>query len=95
LILINAIEHFHEIEIKLKKLTKELKQIRGDSDFNEINLNQLKQKLKSLEEQLNKPSNISMRQKDCSFINKILVFISFGKCIMNINKTILFKITNQ
>jgi len=88
LILIYTNEYFREIEIKLKKLTKELKYIRSENDFNEINLNQLKQKLKHLEEQLDKPSNISVRQKDSSsFINKISVLISLGKCIMNINKT--------
>jgi hypothetical protein len=87
LILKHTGKHINRIEIKLTKLTEELKQIRKD-DFNEIHLNQLKQKLKQLEEEFNNPSNISIQQgNSSSFINKISVLISFGKCIMNINKT--------
>jgi chromosome segregation ATPase len=74
-------EHFNEIEIKLTKLTEELKEIREENDFNEVDLNKFKQKLKELEEQLNKPSNISIRQDSSLFINKISVLISSGECL--------------
>jgi hypothetical protein len=67
--------------MKLRKLTEELKQIRQEDDFNEIHLNQFKQKLNELEEQLNKPANISISQKNSSgFINKIVVLVSSSKC---------------
>jgi chromosome segregation ATPase len=79
-------EHINKIEIKLTTLTKELKQIREENDFNEIDLNEFKEKLKQLEEQLNNPSNISIRQDSSPFINKISVLTNSGKSFMNINK---------
>jgi predicted nucleic acid-binding Zn-ribbon protein len=71
------IEHIGKIEIKLSELTEQLKQTRKENDFNEIHLNQLKNKLKELKDELNKPSNISIQQDSSSFINKISVVISF------------------
>ena len=35
-------EHFQNIDIEFKKLTENMKNIRKENDFNEINLNQLK-----------------------------------------------------
>jgi uncharacterized phage infection (PIP) family protein YhgE len=79
-------ENINEIEIKLTRLTDELKQTREENDFNEINLNEFKQKLEQLEEQLNKPSNISIRQDFSLFIMKISVLTTPSKSSMNINK---------
>jgi len=72
-------EYINQIEIRLIKLTEELKQIRQEDDFNEINLNQLNQKLQQLEEELDKPSNISIQQESSTFINKIFVITPFDK----------------
>jgi len=72
-------EYINQIEIRLIKLTEELKQIRQEDDFNEIHLNQLNQKLQQLEEELDKPSNISIQQESSTFINKIFVIIPFDK----------------
>jgi hypothetical protein len=72
-------EYMNQIEIRLIKLTEELKQIRQEDDFNEINLNQLNQKLQQLEEELDKPSNISIQQESSTFINKIFVITPFDK----------------
>jgi hypothetical protein len=72
-------ENINEIEIKLTRLTKELKEIREENDFNEIVLNEFKQKLEQLEEQLNKPSNISIRQDFSLFIMKISVLTTPSK----------------
>jgi tRNA uridine 5-carbamoylmethylation protein Kti12 len=77
-------EHMNEIEIELTKLTEELKQIREENDFNEIDLNKFEPELKKLEEQLNNPSNISIQQDSSAFINKISVIIHAGKCIHRI-----------
>jgi DNA repair exonuclease SbcCD ATPase subunit len=82
-------EHIENIEVQLTKLTEELKQIREEDDFNEIHLNQLKQKLKELEEQFNNPSNISIQQEQSSlFINKISVIVSSRKCLYHISTNI-------
>ncbi len=73
----HASKHMKEIEIRLTKLTEKLKVIRQEDDFNEIHLNQLKEKLNQLEEQLKKPSTITIVEENSSaFINKISVFIT-------------------
>jgi chromosome segregation ATPase len=61
LLLIHIDENINQIEIRLTKLIEELNEIRKENDFNEIHLNQFKQKLKKLEEELKKPSNISIQ----------------------------------
>jgi len=82
LILKHTGKYLNRIEIRLTKLTEELKQIR-DVDFNEVHLNQLKQKLKQLEEELNNPSNISIQQENSLLlINKISVLINSGTYIL-------------
>jgi hypothetical protein len=73
-------KHINRIKIRLTKLTEELKRIRKENNFNEVHLNDLKLKLKQLEEQLNNPSNISIQQQNSSsFIKKISVLINSGK----------------
>jgi chromosome segregation ATPase len=69
-------KHIHQIEMKLNKLTEELKQIRQENDFNEIHLNQFNEKLKKLKEELNQPKHLSIKQESTSFINQI--FIQLG-----------------
>ena len=62
LLLNHTTEHIEKIEVKLKKLTEKVKEIRKENDFNEIDLNQLKDKLQQLEEELHQPSNISIEK---------------------------------
>ena len=80
-------EHMKIIEMKLIELTEEMKELRSENDFNEINLNELKEKLKELEEQLNQPENITIKEdlSSSSFINRISLHISSGKYLININ----------
>ena len=59
--------HINNIEVKLSKLTEQLKQTREENDFNEIILDQFKQKLKQLEEELRKPPSVSIHLKLSSF----------------------------
>jgi outer membrane murein-binding lipoprotein Lpp len=69
-----------EIEKKLNDLAKEIIQIRQENQFNEIDLDQFKEKLNKLKEELDKPSNVSIEQQPSSFINKIfLPFPPIGK----------------
>ena len=76
----HTVANINDIEIKLVKLTEQLKQTRNENDVNEIVLNQFKQKLKQLEEELAKPPHISIREESSSFISKISVIIASGKC---------------
>jgi uncharacterized protein (UPF0335 family) len=72
------IEHINQIENKLKELTEQIRNIRQENEFNEIDLNQLKIKLLKLTEQLNTPANISIGEDSTSLINNISVNISSG-----------------
>jgi hypothetical protein len=76
----HTIEHFNQIEINLAKLTDRLRVTRRDDDFNEIEINQLKQKLTQLTKELDQPSNISIQQDSTALINKISVVVFSSKC---------------
>ena len=75
----HAAENIRKIEDKLVRLTEELKITRDENDFNELHINQFKEKLQELEEQLKKPSNISIRHDPSSFIGRISIAIAPGK----------------
>jgi len=68
-----------EIENKLNKLTNEIKEIRKKNKFNEIYLNETKENLNKLKEELDKSSNILIQQESSTFINKIFVIIPFNQ----------------
>ena len=72
-------DHILDIENKLTKLTEELKRIRKDDEFNEIDLNQIQGKLRRLRDELNQPRNIKIQEETASFISKILVVATSGK----------------
>ncbi|CAF0863469.1 unnamed protein product [Adineta steineri] len=75
----HTIKNIHQIEINLAKLTDEIREIRQEDDFNEINLNQFNEKLHQLQEQLEQPTDISIQQEETSFIDRIRVLVSSGK----------------
>jgi hypothetical protein len=82
LVLQHTTGHIHQIEVNLTKLTDQLRQTRKENDFNEMDLQQLKQKLIQLTEELDKPSNISVQRDSTSFINKItVVVLSSRECV--------------
>jgi hypothetical protein len=68
-----------EIENRLDKITDEIKEIRQKNKFNEIKLQQLKENLNKLKEELDKPSDVSIEQEPSLFINKISVIIPLDK----------------
>jgi len=70
---------FIKIENKLNDIDKKVKEIRQGNEFNEIDLNEFKEKLNKLKEELDKPSNVSIEQQSSSFINKIFVVIAIDK----------------
>ncbi|CAF1457511.1 unnamed protein product [Rotaria sordida] len=74
-------KHITQIEGNLAKLTDQLKHIRQENDFNEIDLSHLKEKLTQLSEELHQQPNVSIQQNFTSFINKISVVVSSGKSV--------------
>ncbi|CAF0998735.1 unnamed protein product [Adineta steineri] len=68
----------NNIEMKFNDLNKQIQQLQKENDFNEIQLNHLRNQLKKITEELNSPSNISIKQESQSFINDIS-FISLEK----------------
>ena len=68
--------YIDEIEMKLSKLTAELKHIQEEHDIDESILDEFKQKLSELEEKLVKLSNVTIQQDSTSFIRKITVVLS-------------------
>ena len=73
-------EHFQNIEIDLNRLTDQIKETRQESDFNELNLIDLRNKLERLQKKLNHPENISLKENiSSSFINRIYLNIGDRK----------------
>ena len=74
--------HFERIETGLKHFTDEIKETRQENDFNELNLNDLRKKLEKLQQHLNNPANISLREDTLSlFINKIYIYVDDTRSI--------------
>jgi predicted nuclease with TOPRIM domain len=80
-ILHHTSEHIHQIEVNLIKLTDQLREIRQENDFNEIDLQQLKQSLSELTEELDQPSNVSIEHDSTTFVDRISVVISSRECV--------------
>ena len=57
-----------KFESKLNNLVRELKEIRDQDKFNEIDLNQMKTRLNKLNEEFDEPKDISIQQKPSTFI---------------------------
>lgn len=68
-------EHINEMETQLNKLAERLKQTRQGNEFNEIDLNELKEKLTKLDAALKTPLSVSVEQERTSFIGKISVIL--------------------
>ena len=85
IVLKSADECVDQLQIKLNKLTDQLRQSRTEDDFNEIDLRQFQAKLDRLTEELGKPSDISIREDSTSFISQISVHVS-DNCLASIPK---------
>ncbi|CAF0850056.1 unnamed protein product [Adineta steineri] len=70
----------NDIEMKFNDFYEQIKQIQKENEFNEINLNYLKNQLMKMNQELNNPSNMSIDQDSQSFINEISI-ISLEKMI--------------
>jgi chromosome segregation ATPase len=88
LLLENTTKSINQIEVNLSKLTDEMREIRKENDFNEIDLNQLKNKLTQLVKELDKPAYASIQQESASLINKICVVVSSRRFVFIILESI-------
>ncbi|CAF1576576.1 unnamed protein product, partial [Adineta steineri] len=66
-IVIKSLQTFiDDIEMKFNDLSEQIKHIHKENDFNELNLNYLRNQLKKITEELNDPTNISIPQNSSS-----------------------------
>ena len=68
-----------QIENKLDHFAQQMREIHQENEFNELDLNELKQRLDELEKQLNQPTNVSIEQQSTSFINNISLLLESKK----------------
>ncbi|CAF1522077.1 unnamed protein product [Adineta steineri] len=68
-----------DVDMKFKDLTEQIKQIHEENEFNEINLSYLKNQLIEITEDMNKPSNITIRQNSKSFVTEISIILPKSK----------------
>ncbi|CAF0766953.1 unnamed protein product [Adineta steineri] len=66
----------NDIEIKFNSLSEQIKELYKENEYNEINLNYLKNQLIETTEEFNDPSNISIKEDSQSFINEISIISS-------------------
>jgi chromosome segregation ATPase len=71
--------HIKHIEVKLNKLTDQLRQGREENDFVETDLRHWNEQLTQLTNELNKQSNISLRHDSKPFVTKLYVEIAIRK----------------
>ncbi|CAF4059823.1 unnamed protein product [Adineta steineri] len=65
-----------DIEIKFNYLSEQIKHIHSENEFNEIDLNYLTNQLIEITDELNNPTDISIKEGSQSFINEISVISS-------------------
>ncbi|CAF1361440.1 unnamed protein product [Adineta steineri] len=75
----------NNIEMKFNDLNIQIQQLQKETDFNEVNLNYLRNQLRKITEELNSSSNISIQQDSKAFINEISI-ISLKKVNSKFNK---------
>jgi hypothetical protein len=66
-------QNIYQIEIKLNDSNEEIIPNQKKNDFNEISLNNFKQKLEKLKQELNQSKDISILQQSDSLINQISI----------------------
>jgi chromosome segregation ATPase len=76
LVLQHTIEQIARIEVRLNKLTDELREGRQENDFFETDLKQWKEELKRLTEELATPSNIKLQQDSTPLVSRIYVNVT-------------------
>ena len=78
-------KHINQMETNLTNVYDQIKKIRKENGFNEIDLNQLKQKLTQIKNELAQSPNFSIPPDSTTFIDKISVKVSCGKFVYYIS----------
>ncbi|CAF1486641.1 unnamed protein product [Adineta steineri] len=63
----------NDIEMKFNELNKQIQHLHKETDFNEVNLNHLRNQLRKITQELNNPSNISIQQDAQAFVSEISI----------------------
>lgn len=79
----------NQIENQLNNFAEKLKKIREENDFNEIDLEQYQEKLKQLEKQLRKPTNIVLERESTI---PLVILIGKGNNRYESNRNFIFYI---
>ncbi|CAF3997793.1 unnamed protein product [Adineta steineri] len=74
---------FNDIEMKFNDLNQQIRQIHTENEFNEIDLNYLRNQLRKMTEELNNPSYMCIELNAHSFINNISIILSKSKFLPN------------
>jgi len=78
----HATKDIYQIKSDLDKLTDQLEEMRRENDFNEIDIDQFRETLSLLTEELSQPSTISIQQNSTSLVNKISVVVHYRKYML-------------
>jgi len=65
------------LETRLSDITKQIKQVNQENLFNETDLEEFREKLRVLKDELDKPPNVSIQQQPSTFINKVFPVLPF------------------
>ncbi|CAF0712144.1 unnamed protein product [Adineta steineri] len=84
LILQHSTKYLTDIEIKLNKLTEQLRESRAENDFFEADLQRWNKQLTQMNKELDKPSTIKIQHGSTPLINSIRVNISVSTHLPNL-----------
>ena len=73
LVLESIVQVYEILKVKLNKLTNELNESRKENDFFEISLNQWKNQLTEMQNELEKPIDITIQSDTTPLITKLIV----------------------
>ncbi|CAF1168243.1 unnamed protein product [Adineta steineri] len=80
----------NDIKNKFNNLSEQIKQIHQENEFNEINLNYLRNQLIEITQELNNPTKISIKEDSQPFINEILIISSKSKNKTEFHRKLIF-----
>jgi sugar lactone lactonase YvrE len=80
-----------DVEVKLNKLTDQLRHSQQENDFVETDLRHWKERLTQLTEEVSKLTTITLHQDSKPLVTKIYVNITSGKCVLVIPISLILR----
>ncbi|CAF0824277.1 unnamed protein product [Adineta ricciae] len=74
-------QYYENIKGDLENFTEQVKEIREENDFNEVEVNKFKEKFKQIQQQLRQPMNLTLHRECIPLVHKISIIISSGQFI--------------